>query len=171
MDGTINGKSGQYVLLADYIVSSATTSVDFTGLNIGKEEEVFLVSTILNSSASTSEYYLFVNGNTTTSNYYSQELYANGSAYGANRYNVPRIANLVTNGSSLSSYNIKLMDNGYIVWLSAITRSFMTTAVNRVEIPVSSTFTVSVITSLRVTSNQSNAIGIGSRFQLYKVAQ
>ena len=54
----------EYQKLADITVSgSAVTQVDISGLNIGKGEEIVLVSDIVNPIASAVEYYLYQNAN------------------------------------------------------------------------------------------------------------
>lgn len=160
----------QLELLADYTVSgSAITSYTFSGLKLNADEEVVLVSDVVNPTASLSVISLYFNGNTTATNYYRQALYADNTTVGGVRANNAEIET-VTNGtrSFISSY-LKLTNNGYMTFQSSVMRQYGTSSMLMLEFKGTSTFTLSQITSLTITASVASGIGIGSRFQLYKV--
>ena len=168
MDYTLNNNLRGYVKVHDYTVSSATTSYDITGLNITKEDDYILVSNIVNAGSGGLSFYLYANGNYTTSNYYAQYLYASGSSVGAGRANYPYFADTDGSGKNEMFTSIKLTNNGYFVAQSNNTKTYGGSSILLTNFYETSTFTSTSITSLRIQANVSNAIGVGSRFQLYK---
>ena len=163
----------EYIKLADITVSgSAVTSVDITGLNIGKDEEVVLVGTYINGSAGAERYLqLFINNNNTTTNYYRQELRADSTSVSAYRAN-QGISITNTGGSGSTSYfsvTIKPTNNGYFVTQSDTILDVGLSTMRTSEISETSTFTISSISNLTLSDFIGvTSIGIGSRFQLYR---
>ena len=161
----------EYQLLADITVSSATTQVDITGLNIGKDEEIVLVVDFVNASGSTSNLYGYVNDNVTDTNYYTQVLQATGTTVASVRNPQPAIMNNSASSRSLAIIKIKLTNNGYFVFQTSNNRDYGGSAIQVYEYYGTSTFTLTSITKLSIIASIANSIGIGSRFQLYKVAK
>ena len=159
----------EYILLADIIVDTATTTIDITGLNIGKDEEVVLVSNIYNPTASSSVYRMFVNGNTTLTNYYHQYLNVDSAAVSSTRTNATEFSFLQASNSSSPVSKIKLTNNGYFVVQTSDTRRIGTASIILHNDCITSTFTLTSITQLTLKATVANAIGVGSRFQLYKI--
>lgn len=155
--------------VADVTISTATTSVDFTGLNITKDSEYMLVSDINNTSASASTFNLYANSNTTATNYYQQYVSANSTSVTANRANTPEFSQANNAQKSLSIATIKLTNNGYFTFQSNNTLLYSSTVPILYNQYGTSTFTATSITQLTVTASVTNAIGIGSRFQLYRL--
>lgn len=158
-----------YELLADITVGTATTSVDITGLNIGKGDEVVLVSDCVNPTGSTSSPGIFFNGNNSVSSYYVQRLTANPTTVSGQRQNYNYMTNIVSGSSAISFCNIKLTNSGYAVYQANTNTRYGTSNTYLEGGYNTSTFTLSGITSIRIASDITNAIGIGSRFQLYRI--
>jgi hypothetical protein len=169
LKNTFNKISPAYELVADVTIATATTQVDFSGLNFGKDDDLLFVSDIVNASGSSSRYGLFANGNYTTTNYYIQDIYANGTAYSGSRNNTSSF-NYADNGNkSYAITKIKLTNSGYIVYQSSLSINYGGNIIALDDTYCTSTFTSTSITSLRIASAVANAIGIGSRFQLYRL--
>ena len=159
----------EYILLADIIVDTATTTIDITGLDIGKDDELMLVCDINNTSVDGVLCYVYANANYTNTNYYSQRITANNTTTSANRDNHSAFME-VTNGSKVFSVSrIKLTNNGFFVSQSNMNRDYGVSGLQLIDRYLTSTFTLSSITSLRIATSSTNAIGVGSRFQLYKI--
>lgn len=157
----------EYQKLADVIVSgSAVTQIDITGLNLVKGEEYVLVSTYLHSGSNP---LILVNDNTTVTNYYTQRLDVNNTVVGGVRYNTSYLGAFDSGYFSFISTKIKLTNNGYFIWQSNTIRSYNTVNMFMVEWYGTSTFTMTSINKISIKSESANGIGIGSRFQLYKV--
>ena len=157
-----------YELLADITVeNNAVTNVDITGLNIGKGDEVVLVSDIKNTSASTSIYYLYFNA--TTSGYYSQGLSANSTSYPGERTTDARMLDIATNQNASLISSIKLTNSGYVVSQNNSAENYGSSSILLNNFYATTTFTATSVTEVRVTGSVANSIGIGSRFQLYKI--
>jgi hypothetical protein len=157
------------ILLADITVGTATTNVDISGLSIGKGDEILLVSDIKNAITNSFVGSIFVNGETTITNYYSQRLLANGTSLSSLRANSSVYTTTTDDASTIAISKIKLTNNGYIVSQNDNVREYGLNTIMLEARYIASTFTATSITSLRINSNLTNAIGIGSRFQLYKV--
>lgn len=159
-----------YEEIGDVVVGVATTQVDFTGLNIGKDDELLLVSDWYNSSGSTSDLSIFANNNTTATNYYTQWLTATGTSVSSTRYNANYFMETTTTHKGFSKSNIKLTNSGYFVFQATDTMAYsLPTNVLINNWYTTSTFTLTSITSINIKSTVASAIGIGSRFQLYKL--
>lgn len=156
-----------YELLADITVGTATTSVDITGLNIGKGDEIVLVSDIKNTSVSTSIYYLYFNA--TTSGYYSQGLSASATTYPAARTTDARMLDIATNQNASLVSSIRLTNSGYVISQNNSVENYGSSSVLLNNFYATTTFTATSVTEVRVTGSVVNSIGIGSRFQLYKI--
>lgn len=157
--------------VADIIVPSNTTSVDITGLNIGKDGEYYLVSDFYNPTASDVNYQLFVNNNTTSTNYYFQRINAVGTGDTGNKANDSSIGYTYPTPSrySFSASRIKLTNSGYAVTQSDGTYTYGGGGVHLSKRYNTSTFTASAITQLTITASVTNVIGANSRFTLYKL--
>lgn len=156
-------------LLADVTIYSARTSVDFTGLNVGTDTELLLVSDIYNPVAGLSECYLFVNGNGTTTNYRSQTLQVGGTTLNPYRYSSPifGLNNYTRYISTLQT--IKITNNNYFTSQANSNQYNGTGSLEIGSYFLTSTFTITNITSLTVSTSVTNSIGVGSRFQLYSL--
>ena len=157
--------------VADIVVSSNTTQVDITGLNIGKDSEYLLVSSVVSNNNNFGNN-LFINDNTTTTNYYNQRIYGNGSSAIASREN-SAVFNVVdgTGATSVSYTHIKLSNIGAYTFQSYYNRDSGTS-----NIWVSNRFgsstaeNITSITKLNIrASEQTDGIGTGTRFELYKL--
>lgn len=161
---------GELTLLEDIIVSgSAVTQIDITGLNLVKGEEYELVVTINGNNASGNILLMMFNGNYTEANYYTQWLTANGStAPSGARFNNPYIAIANNRNTTLAKMKIKVTNNGYVVVQASNETSIVGSGITLNEHFMTTTFTVTNITSIRLIGSLASMIGIGSRFILYK---
>lgn len=161
----------EYMLLADYTVGgSAVTRVDFANVDASVDDELVLVVDLYNSSASTSRLSPYFNRNTTTTNYYNQFIAASGTSITSGRENLSTIAYQPSGVRSMYIVPIKLTNNGYIVWqVNSVDKYGTPSGVEFVNNYCTSTFTSTSIGNIALVSSVSNAIGIGSRFQLYKI--
>lgn len=158
-------------LIKDIIVSgSAVTQVDLTGLNIQKGELYEMVTTIIGADAGGPNMFMTFNANGTLSNYYSQHVTANSTTVNGARNNSPFVSDIaITDGVKVKTY-IKLSNDGHIVAISKATRAYNKTTPILRDTVITSTYTASSITQISWVVG-TNGIGIGSRFQLYKVAE
>lgn len=163
--------TNSYELLADYTVTgSVLGSYTFAGVNLSFDEECVLVCTMLNSQVTGSSYYLFANGNSTTTNYYNQLLTASSTSMTGSRVNDSSFTYTLSENRAFSITKIKLTNNGYFVFQSEVERTFGG-MLDLLQYNGSSTFTIPQITSITIWSATSGAIGIGSRFQLYRTSR
>jgi len=159
--------SGYLELIEDIeVTGSSVTSVQFSGFTATKEDTLMLVSEI--STTITSSYDLNFNNNLTTTNYYVQRLLVNSTTVAGNRQNNNFFADCVANDKVLAISNIKLTNDGYGTTQTEVTKNYVSNTPWMFNYNGSSIFTMTSITQLDVIGT-TNGIGIGSRFQLYKV--
>ena len=153
--------------VADITVGTATTSVDITGLNITKDSEYLLVSDF-NVTATAPTFRLLINNNATATNYYSQSLSADGTSLGGSRSNDAWITWGDNSKTTIANTTIKLLNTGYCAFSTESSIKIGSgIIINRRD--ATTTFTASSVSQITIVSTGTNGIGIGSRFQLYKM--
>lgn len=154
--------------VADITVTSNTTQIDITGLDIKKGDEYLLVSDVNYNSNGTID--LFVNDNITLSNYFRQAIGAAGSTPFAQRTQDARYLEGALNDRSVSYSHIKLSNIGaYTSQNYTIYRSG-TNSLELYNYFISSTAeNITSITKLNLKHRNTSGIGSTSRFQLYKL--
>jgi len=153
--------------VAEVEVDSDCTYVDFTGLDGNSAWFYILFGIIKNPTSSNSHYYLFVNGDTTTTNYYRQKWTCNGTATEALRVNYPSVGYATSSNRTFLEIAITKDSDGYFRFNSKENR--LTGSDVQLHLHFGcKTATVSNITSLRVQAGATNAIGAGSKFILFK---
>ena len=154
--------------VADILVTSNTTQVDITGLDIKKGDEYLLVGehnwATLNQGLS-----LFANNNTTATNYFSQQIRGNGSNADASRTNGSLIVNSAQPGQPNLFYShIKLSNIGAYTAQNYVIRRMGSELQTQNYFLSSSAENITSITNLTLSTNN-NGIGSGSRFELYRL--
>jgi hypothetical protein len=156
--------------VADIVVSSNTTQVDITGLDIQKGSEYLLVSDNITAVQGT-PLRLFPNDLTTNTNYYTQRIFASGSSSSSIRFN----ENIINGGQTLNtrqlSYiHIKLSNIGAYTYQAYTVNDYGTSNVFLINNFCSSIAeNITNITKLNIVARETNGIGTGSRYQLYKL--
>lgn len=160
---------GLYEEIADVIVTSDTTQIDFDNLNITKDDELRLVWTVLETSSTLSRYRIYVND--ISGNYFEQRIQGNGSLLNASRAS-DNIFSFGINDVTSSGYaDIKISNNNRFV---AQVNDVVIIGSNSSNIELSSfnivnTSTITNINKISIESSISNGIDAGSRLTLYKV--
>jgi hypothetical protein len=161
-----------YQLLSSVTTTSDTTQVDFTGLNIDKNDEL-LVSFDIPKSSNTVDLFLFINDNTTLTNYEtSRRSIENSRTTIYSRANNSFITSLNSTNGSFGESRIKLLENNILNFnTKSISLIFPTPdgSTRNDEMMCFSNFTVSSINKVSIASSLSNEIKIGSKIKLYKI--
>jgi len=154
-------------VVAEVTVDADCDYIDFTGLDINTDKEYILFANIKNPTADNSVYYIFVEGDYTTTNYYTQYIYAAGTSVSANRPNNPQILYVTAGNGGMARVFITKDPDGYFRWESLANRDAPDT-VRLVYYVGAKTATVSNITSIRIAASVAGAIGANSYFLLCK---
>ena len=155
--------------VADITTTANATQVDISSLSIGKDSEYLLVSDVTGATAT---HFLNVTPNdaTTLTNYYSQRIQGSDSTASATRGNHARIQEGLSTENSLGYAHIKLSEIGAYTIQSYSMRAMGSSTVDVQNWFASSTSeAITSITKLNIFTTNSNAIGSGSRFILYKL--
>ena len=161
---------GGYQLVEEKILSSAATSVTFSGLNGDVDEEYMLKARIVNGASGQSVY---VRPNGDASNYGTQRLYGSSSSVGANRAvtgGIIRIANDSALGSINFSDTTIYAKSGFVrTAISTGSNDVITTAIGSIDMYGGSWNNIADnITSIVVGSDVSNGLGVGTHLLLFK---
>ena len=153
------------------VAGSAVTSVNFT-TDMGKGNEYMLVSDWTKPSSGSANLRIYINDNTTSTNYYLQGLLALSTTVAGFRGNHSELVGIDnTRPNAFSIAKLKLANSGYFnVQVDNIEN--MTSSGSDIYIMkkrISSTFTISSITKLSIVASVASYISIGSRFELYKL--
>jgi len=153
--------------IAETIPGSNVTYVDFTGIDVNIDGFYVLFIHLKNSGASPSGYALFVNGDYTYANYYSQYIFATGAFIVANLENYPGFCYLDTGVSGLITLTITRDAAGYFRCTSFMSR-YAPATMQVCIVAIAKTATVTNITSIRIASTAANAIEANSKLILCK---
>jgi len=151
-------------VLAEVEVVSDCDYVDFVNLDINRDW-FYILQTVIKNYQLSADYFIFINGDTTLANYYSQALTATGSSVSANNYNFPAWSYCVTEKQCFVTGFISKEPGGHFVYETIDMRRLDTELQNWLWTG-NRTSPVSNITSIRIAANKSGAIGAGSRFIL-----
>jgi len=139
----------------------------FENLN-GNEDWFYVIYfTTKNPTSNNVKYYLFINNDTDTANYYSQGLLASAGSVTSDRVEEPVIAHATPEEATFCQISITKDPFGYF-------RAFSFTsfdAANIVKFEIASvcySLTIDNITSLTIQSSVANGIGEGSKFILFR---
>jgi len=146
-------------------VSSNCSYVEFTGLDGNSDWFYKLFAIVKRSDGNDGDIYLFVNGDTTISNYWHQGLNALGSNVTGGRYNKSMIGWV---SSFFTEVSISRDVNG--IFRAVAYTNFRESDGIRFSIYGNcKTASISNITSLRIQSDIANGIGVGSKFILFRM--
>jgi len=154
--------------IAEKTVSgAAVTTVSFTGLDLDADKRYLLIFVVTNPTASSSYYDIYFNGDTTRTNYYRQWLGAASTSISAARANDPAIISLGAGKEVFCIVEI-MRDPAGIPRFSTNNNIDDTSAV-AINLNYGAWITSANVTSIDITAGTANAIGIGSKFILFKV--
>ena len=160
----------EYELLGDSGTLNSGSSYSFTGLNIGKDEELVLYAEIPDGGGD-SNMRLTFNGQGDSS-HYSQQLIGEGTSLSANRQNFIYLGYIFSNQGNSALVNIKLAENGRIVSQSGNVSNYgaNSSSIRNWNSNGVSTYTATAITQVTISSVGSSPLfNAGTRFRLYKV--
>jgi hypothetical protein len=152
--------------VAELSVSSDTTQIDVTGLNLSTDKLYWFAFAVKNPTASTTNYYIAFNGDTTTANYYAERVWFEGTGYGAARANYPDICDNIGAGKGAVFHCLVFRDvDGYPRYImdaahwgvSDIGRKILGGIWN----------STANVTSISLWSSVASGIGAGSRLIMY----
>jgi len=154
--------------IAETTVSSDTSYVEFTGLDINADGPYVLFADILNSASADGSYFCFVNNNVYAPDYHNQVMYADGSTVAGTRIDGPVCQWLPAGDTGIAFIFITRDCGGFYRYIS------LTTGHDMASVQVKyygggMTNPVTNITSIIIKSYETNGIGADSYFVLWKV--
>jgi hypothetical protein len=159
--------AGKWVVVAEVNVGANCDYVDFTGLDINTDKQYILFVVLKNPQTSNSDYWLYVEGNYTNTNYYSQYIYGSGTTLNVGRITGAYIATAPAGDRTRATAWINRDADGYPRWNVMECRSPGSTVAIQ-QLAVTKTATVTNITSIRISASVAGGIGTGSYLLLCK---
>jgi hypothetical protein len=163
--GWLSASISSWRKIAEVNVVSDVDYVDFTGLNINTDKVYVLFAVIKNPTSASGSLKLYVENDTTDTNYYTQRMYAGGTSALASRDNVGYIG--VSSGNDVGAGFSVIMKTPTNIptWTSHWNRNIGSS----IEIISASACCISPksnITTIRIKGTTSGGIGAGSYFLL-----
>ena len=156
------------IKVSEVNVSSNCNYVEFTNLDGNSAWFYKLLFVVKNAGASTCKYALYVNGDTTDTNYYSQRFEAYGTSTVIERYNNNYFCQGIASGErAMATATITKDPDGYFRWTSQAGQASGSSIHIQLWAGVKNA-TITNITSIRVAASVPNGIGAGSKLILYK---
>ena len=157
-----------FEVISDLTVDSDCDYIEWSGLDILTDGVYVIFGAWKNPTSSVMVILLFINGNETSTNYKAQILKGSGTNIYVARRDYPEVAVTHPNQSTSFILFVLLAPDGYLRAIAPTNMSSPTTPEVEVRC-ITSTFTVSNITSIRMQTKQAGGIGAGSRFILCRV--
>jgi hypothetical protein len=160
---------GTWQKIAETTVSAAVTTVSFTNLDINTDKAYIFVIKCYNPTANDTHVKLFINNDTTVTNYYTQRLTGEGTTVSSARVNDSWAFIIPPNSSQLIYILIEIDPQGYPKWFTFQTAK-NTSSILVNHLAATKTGTVTNITQIDFTGAVNNVIGVNSNFMLFKVS-
>lgn len=155
-------------VLSDVTLEAAATYIEVTGLDYLETGPWILTMLVRNPLSQTVGVSFFVNTDYTTANYYTQVLAAIAGARSSVRNNNALFAWNADLLSSIHTGMIARNPGGFVTWMCDGSR-YGGSSVDFVSRFVTHKNTQTNVTSIRVTANQTNGLGIGTRLLLTRM--
>lgn len=158
-------------LLAEYTVSgAAVTSIQFTGLDINTHKQYLIEFDWYNPTASVADASLFINNNTTATNYYTQVLNINNATLTGARNNTNSVGAMNTTKRGRYEIRLSLVSDGTNAYPALSSHGSYDSGSTQAQTirTVSSITAVANITQIDLTSSIASSIGIGSVVRIYR---
>jgi len=148
-------------------VDANTTTISFSSLDLTKEKVYLIMVNLKNATTGTVNVDVYINGDSTRTNYYRQRLMADGTTVSGARYNDPAVFPIEASERTNGYLFLWVDPDGYVKGAGyAVLNTGDTIKVYHNTL--SSTFTVSQVTSIDLTAQTANGIAAGSHVWLYK---
>jgi len=142
--------------------------VEFTGLDINSDKAYVIFVTAKNPQTSDTRIKIYVNGDLTDTDYYSQYIHATGTNVSANRLNLPYVTFLGAGKEAFAVVIVSRSADGYLhAYVARCHRTGSEAELTLVHVASAVTFTN--ITSIRLAVDITGGIGAGSKFILARV--
>jgi len=151
------------------VTGAAVTSITVTGLDLDDAKAYVLLFKVTNPTASASAYSLFLNNDTTATNYYRQFLYGAGTAISARRDNNAAVWSADPGEETIGWFLMIRDPAGLVKGISLDTR--------RDPAWIWGAFqnygwvTTANVTRIDIVASITDAIGIGSKVIMFKVSK
>lgn len=154
-------------LINETIISSSTNIINFTVPVNNKGYEMYIY--LNNSNVATADISIYINNDSTETNYTSQVMTVNGAIITSARANTAHIMAASALAEGFSVLKIQKTNLNTLVIHSDGSRFIGSTSILLEKTTVTKTAKISDITAISIAGSLSNSIGSGSEFRIYKV--
>lgn len=170
-DGTnviVAGDTSDTSLLVEHeVTGSAVTSIDFTGLDINTHKSYRVEADLLNATGSTTTISLFINNDTTSTNYYRQAGVFSGSSVSTSKSNTAVIGAILGSARCSIIGNILHQIGDYALGYFSYNKTSGATLELNVN-DVAHTAVTANITQLTFSASVASSIAVGSKIRIYR---
>jgi hypothetical protein len=160
------------LLVETEVTGSAVTSIDLTGLDIATHKSYRIEVDWYNSSGSTATARLFVNGDTTVTNYDAQYLLTSATTVTGARENNANIVSLVNDHSISAVIHVGMVagsgSNNYARITNFGYPDRVGTVIDLLLRTVAYRTSITNITQLTLSSSVAGALGVGTKVRIYR---
>jgi len=164
--GQVFGTVGRLQHIETITLTAAGTTFDFTGLS-GQKRYILLFEGD-NNTASNALCSLYINNDTTPTNYYSQYVYASHTTIAGARVNTAQIVSILSSAPSVAQILIQKTIDNFVICTVQNPRG-TAAAIQFYSLTMQKTAAVAEITQLTFVSQQN--MKIGSKLSLYEVKE
>jgi len=155
-------------VVEEIIPTETVDYIEFTGLDGDAAGSYELFISAKNALALGKDLLIYVNGDTTNANYYSQYFYCYNTTAAAIKYNYPVVIGIPASAGATAELSIRRDGNGMLKCRSLSTWGDGTN-IRIYHMNVVKTAGIDTITSIRIEGTASGIIGVGSKFILCKI--
>ena len=154
--------------LIQSVAAANDTSITFSSLVSTNDLWYTMVCRLVNDTGTNVNFKLYVNGDTTDRNYYSQGIYAIAGTPGSGRSNVPYVGSLRANDSAIITMWIHCTPGGEFVFYSFPQYEINANILIQSYSGAKTSATIASITSLTFNCDTASSIRTGSIIELYR---
>jgi hypothetical protein len=171
LSATVTGGGGAMTLVGTATVTgSAATSLTLSGLDLSTDGAYYVVYSLGNASAGSSiDVSMFFSGDTTATNYYTQQLLANNTSVTGNtgRVNNAKVIGINTTTTGVGRAHLTIDNLGRARCIIDCARDHSTGML--LQMAALQYLTIANVTSLTFTASVASTLAVGSYFKVFKV--
>ncbi len=159
--------TGLKLIATSEVTGSATSTIDFTGLDINTDKFYKIIFNYHNDLASAYGVAMFINADTTTTNYHTQEVHISSNTTASARANNANILYFFNSGTGQAEILLSLSKDGYPNAQAFYDEGKSANAVQIDLRHYKKIGTVANITQVTFTTQTANGFAVGTEVRIY----
>jgi len=160
--------AGWEKIVDEQVTGAAVTSIDVTGLDLDAGKTYLMTLRVTNPLGAGCAMFMYFNNDLVNANYYAQYLSVDGGSITAGRSNFPDLGDLYQ-GTEGTWFFFLQREVGKIKCIGQ--SSYREQSAVQIRLRTNCWVTENNVTRITIVASAANAIGVGSRFIIFKVAE